>query len=203
MSTPSFGEGDGASWHPDLVTAGSLRASLALACLLALLGSSAQSSAATRATPDASLGGDGSSVSKLPIAVTDATLDPEGRLVVGGIRFGQPSVARFLPDGTPDPSFGGDGEVHEGSVDETRDVEVEALPDGSIRALALVETGESRYLRLDFAEYGAQTGDVRFADSAGSADLTVDGGAVASYVDDEIVAHRYGILGAEDPAFTP
>ena len=70
-------------------------------------------------------------------------------------------------------------------------------------ALALVETGDSRYLRIDFAEHGAQTGDVRFADSAGSAALTMDGGAVASYVDDEIVAHRYGALGAEDPGFTP
>jgi hypothetical protein len=153
--------------------------------------------------PDSSLGGDGTIATALPVTVTDAALDSQGRIVLGGIRFGQPSVARLLPDGSPDPTFGGDGESHEGSVNGTLDVDIDVLADGSVRALALVETGEDKYLRVDFNAIGTQTGAVRFDQAAGAASLTPQGGAVATRLDEQLDTRRYDFLGNEEPGFSP
>jgi hypothetical protein len=152
---------------------------------------------------DLSLGGDGTLATSLPVEVTDAALDRQGRLVLGGIRYGQPSVARLLEDGTLDPAFGGDGESHEGSVNGTLDVDIEVLPDGSVQALALVETGADKYLRIDFDANGAQTGAVRFDGSAGAAGLTPEGGAVATRLDEQLETRQYDFLGDEIPGFEP
>lgn len=155
------------------------------------------------AEADPTLGGDGTLATALPVTVTDAAIDSAGRIVLGGIRFGQPSVARLLPDGSLDQTFGGDGESHEGSVDRTRNVEIEVLPDGSVQALALVEAGEDKYIRIDFSPSGAQTGAVRFDDSAGAAGLTPEGGAVATRLDDQLETRRYDFWGNEVPSFDP
>lgn len=159
--------------------------------------------AASGVEPDRSLGGDGTLATSLNLEVTDAALDESGRIVLGGIRSGQPAVARLLPGGAPDVSFGGDGESHEGSVNGTRDVDIEVLPDGSVHVLALVETGEDRYLRIDFDPSGAQTGAVRFDQSAGAAGLTPEGGAVATRLDEQLETRRYDFLGDEEPGFAP
>ena len=163
------------------VSAGSSRAKLVLACALgAFLAHTSMGFAKPGAEVDRSFAGDGTLATSLPIEVTDAALDSQGRIVVGGIRSGQPSVARLLPDGSPDPSFGGDGESHEASVTGTREVEIEVQPDDSIRTLALAETGEDKYLRIDFNALGVQTGAVRFDGSGGAAGLTPEGGVVAT-----------------------
>ncbi len=65
------------------------------------------------------------------------------------------------------------------------------MPDGSVRALALVETGADKYLRIDFDANGAETGAVWFDGSAGAAGLTPEGGAVATRLDDQLSTHRY------------
>jgi uncharacterized delta-60 repeat protein len=41
----------------------------------------------------------------------DVVLQPDARIVATGVACGEVGVARFLPDGTPDPSFGQDGTV--------------------------------------------------------------------------------------------
>ena len=182
-------------------------ARLAFACVVAslLLGAFGPAAQAKKpgADVDLSFGGDGTVATSLPVEVTDAALDRQGRIVLGGIRLGQPSVARLLEDGTLDPSFGGDGESHEGSVSDTRDVEIEVLPDGSVQALALVETGADKYLRIDFDANGVETGAVRFDGSAGAAGLTPGGGAVATRLDDQLETRMYDFLGGEDPGFDP
>jgi len=189
------------------VSAGWRTARLAFACIVAGVALAALAPIVQAKKPgadvDLSLGGDGTLATSLPVEVTDAALDRQGRIVIGGIRFGQPSVARLLEDGTLDPTFGGDGESHEGSVNGTLDVEIEVLPDNSVQALALVETGADKYLRIDFDANGVETGAVWFDGSAGAAGLTPEGGAVATRLDDQLSTHRYDFLGDEVPGFEP
>lgn len=175
-------------------------ASIVAAGSFALLSPSAH---AAGANLDRSLGGDGTVATSFDLEVTDAALDQRGRVVLGGIRNGQPAVARLLKDGTPDPAFGGDGIVHEGSVNGTLNVDLELLPDSSIRALVLTEAGPDKYLRVDFDPSGAQTWARYFEGSAGSADLTADGGAVATRLDSQLSTVRYEPSGAQDSSFQP
>src|SRR5205085_5791618 len=41
----------------------------------------------------------------------DVVLQPDARILATGVACGEVGVARFLPDGTPDPSFGQNGTV--------------------------------------------------------------------------------------------
>src|SRR5205814_8444982 len=42
---------------------------------------------------------------------SDVVIQPDARIVATGVACGEVGVARFLPDGTPDPSFGQGGTV--------------------------------------------------------------------------------------------
>ena len=89
--------------------------------LLLPIGLAASANAAPL-VPDSSFSGDGRAtiaVADYNLAALAVAIAPDGKIVVAGegtSRTGSPAdwaiaVARFLPDGTPDPSFGADGLV--------------------------------------------------------------------------------------------
>jgi uncharacterized delta-60 repeat protein len=92
---------------------------------------------------DTSFGGDGTVLTDFESGSSDAAYDlaiqPDGKIVVAGNSyggFGGPdfALARYLPNGTLDPSFGSDGTVHTDFGSDTLD-EAYALalqPDGKI-----------------------------------------------------------------------
>jgi len=57
-------------------------------------------------TPDATFGDGGLRDLGIGSQLSDVALQPDGRLVVVGVGSGSVSVARFLPDGSPEPGFG-------------------------------------------------------------------------------------------------
>ena len=73
-------------------------------------------------TPDATFGKDGRTV--LPLTSADVGLGgvagvaamPDGRIVVAGTSDSNFAVARYLPDGSLDPTFDGDGVATHGSA---------------------------------------------------------------------------------------
>jgi len=76
-----------------------------------------------RYLPDGSVdtsfgGGDGEALVWFKVPLTgcfggfnDVAIQPDARIVATGVACGEIGVARFLPDGTPDPSFGQNGTV--------------------------------------------------------------------------------------------
>jgi uncharacterized delta-60 repeat protein len=94
------------------LTTGIRALALALFLVMGLTGSAV---AAVEGDLDKSFSGDGELVTDFNAGVgadvRDAAVDSSGRLVVVGGDGGEIGVARFLPDGSFDPSFGGDGDV--------------------------------------------------------------------------------------------
>lgn len=99
---------------------------------ITLLIVAATPSAAATGDLDPAFGGDGASVARFQRMGHGraAALDPDGRLVVAGSgghrRF---ALARFLPNGALDPTFGGDGKVKLGRGGLA---DIDILPDGRI-----------------------------------------------------------------------
>lgn len=118
---PSFG--NGGSVNMAELGLGSVR----LYSLVALPGggvvvagsTSAAQMAVVKLTPDGTLDTsfDGSGFelvrfgANLPSGALQLKLQGDGRLVLAGYANSRPALARLLPDGTPDPSFGRDGRV--------------------------------------------------------------------------------------------
>ena len=76
-----------------------------------------------------------------------AALQPDGRIVVGGCANGyEPrlAVARLLPDGSPDPSFGDRGEVATSVGRQAQADAVIVQPDGKIAAAGPADVGADR-----------------------------------------------------------
>src|SRR3989442_328768 len=76
-----------------------------------------------------------------------AALQPDGRIVVGGCANGyEPrlAVARLLPDGSPDPSFGDRGEVATSVGRQAQADAVIVQPDGKIAAAGTADVGADR-----------------------------------------------------------
>lgn len=108
----------------------------ALLVALALL-AAASPAAAAPGDLDSGFSGDGRVVTDLDRGSNDealaATFDGQGRLLLAGYSFKSPAgirsaLVRYLPDGSPDPGFGGDGIVlddHSGGLVAT-DVAVDA-----------------------------------------------------------------------------
>ncbi|MBA2521844.1 MAG: hypothetical protein H0V25_00785, partial [Solirubrobacterales bacterium] len=102
-----------------------------------------------RLNPDGSLdstfSGDGEAQIPLPgfarLSIADLALSGDGRMVVGGTATAAAEgakrdflVARFAPDGTPDPSFSGDGFATSDLGGEDFVIEIALGPDGSVVA---------------------------------------------------------------------
>lgn len=65
-------------------------------------------------TPDPRFGEDGLATVEIPgrgSGAFEIALQPNGRIVLGGYALGRPALARLLPSGRPDRSFGEDGVV--------------------------------------------------------------------------------------------
>jgi uncharacterized delta-60 repeat protein len=112
-------------------------------------------------TLDTSFGGDGMVIGQAGIPADDLALQSDGKLVITGVQFGDAlSLARYLPNGSLDPTFGGDGKVTT-PIDGVSDSRLAIQPDGKIIALAFDYLGEEIAL-------------VRF-DADGSPDPSFDG----------------------------
>jgi len=95
-------------------------------------------------------------------AAATLALQPDGKVVVGGLAFtGGPTcdfgLARFLNDGSPDPSFGNGGQVYTDfgpSRDEVRHVIIQ--PDGKILAIgSMYDSPQLLYSDFALARYNA------------------------------------------------
>lgn len=161
-----------------------------------------------------------------------AALDGEGRLLVGGessvlsdgtipIPVRVWSLTRLLPDGSPDPAFGGDGTLTGEAGDPFRVLSVAVQPDGAVLAGGLAVCGRmctasvlARFLPdgSPDASFGdgsrvqselPETGPVRALTVDGSGRILAAGATRptgANDLDDFAIA-RYLPTGALDPAF--
>jgi uncharacterized delta-60 repeat protein len=103
--------------------------------------------------PDTSFSFDGEvlfSVTEGPDAVSSASLDPEGRLLVTGVRQGETLddlwagwVVRLLPDGSLDESFASSGKLVGFGGEESNGFDVLPAPDGGVLLLATSRSGET------------------------------------------------------------
>jgi uncharacterized delta-60 repeat protein len=152
-------------------------------------------------TFDPDFGDGGVAATSLPFAVLlDAIAAPDGDVVVVGAIFGGPVtgwlVARYLPDGAPDPAFGQNGiarvfpdleaAVPLGGVDGVAaagdDLVLRARREGTsgLNDTALVRVGPDGKLVTGFGPDG--TGSVRIGDSvAGAIAALPDGSFVSSF----------------------
>jgi len=119
-------------------------------------------------TPDSSFSGDGEALVDFGFvnqAASSIAIDSEGRIVLTGTittfdgSTSSIGVARLLPDGTPDPDFGVDGEVvvHPGILSSAYDVAV----DGSDRVVVVGAATGSKGFRpmvLRFTSQGEPDG---------------------------------------------
>lgn len=150
---------------------------------------------------DPDFGDGGVAPTSLPFAVlADATAAPDGDVVVVGAILGAPVtgwlVARFLPDGAPDPAFGQNGiarvfpdleaAVPLGGVDGVvavgDDLVLRARREGTsgLNDTALVRVGPDGRLVTGFGPDG--TGSVRIGDSvAGAVAALPDGSFVSNF----------------------
>jgi uncharacterized delta-60 repeat protein len=125
--------------------------------------------------PDQSFGSDGRIVSKaFPEAVTALAVDPAGRMVLSD-EYGR--VARFLPDGSPDSSFGEGGIAK--PLDRSSLKTVDLAPDGKILVAGDIRKPESSepesFLLARLDEDG--TLDTSFGAGAGFVARTLDQGS--------------------------
>jgi uncharacterized delta-60 repeat protein len=111
-------------------------------------------------------------------------IQPDGRIVVAGLasrRTVRIAVLRFLPDGSPDPSFGGDGVTLTRVGDGASAQAVAVLPDGRI----LVAGGYSRGRRTGFAV-------MRYLED-GRLDPTFGGDGIVTTTFPDADAHGWGL----------
>lgn len=141
----------------------------------------------------------------------EATVDAAGRILVAGFvnvassRFG---IVRFLPDGTLDPSFGGDGKVTTAFPRGTTSNDIVVQSDGRIVVVGGDDTGFvlARYLS-DGSLDSSFGGDGRVRTNlvnghASSVALQADGRVVAAGTqDDRFAVARYTTQGDPDPSF--
>ncbi len=155
---------------------------------------------------------------------TSVAIDPQGRIVVAGTystgnRHEDFVLARYLPDGTLDPTFGIGGVARSDLADDSQDLlsALAVAPDGKLLAYGLMYTPGSAV--LVFARYSDNgTLDATFGDggiarvdltglrSAGPVTIQADGKAVALAVTGEgsaldLVVVRLESSGALDRAF--
>jgi uncharacterized delta-60 repeat protein len=169
-----------------------------LFCLgLALVALAPLSASAAEGNPDPSLGGDGNVLTDFggEDSALAVTVDPQGRTIAGGSGgLDDParpfattfSLARYLPDGSPDPSFGGDGRVQSDFGDtraEVRSIRIDAVG----RILAVGTT-------TSFDGIGSAVALARFLPD-GSPDPSFGQGGQAET--------RLGLSGAADAVLAP
>ncbi|HRH69444.1 MAG TPA: T9SS type A sorting domain-containing protein [Flavobacteriales bacterium] len=175
---------------------------------------------------DPSFGGDGIVLDDFgggSNAVYDVTIDADGRIVVAGYRYLSSNqdfaVARYLPDGTLDASFGGTGKVYTNmgtAYDKASAVAI--LPDdrilvgGTVSTASNGEAGLAMYLPdgtldTDFSTDGIQVSAIGSSNEVfnGMA-VQPDGGIVLTGVtgtapDQQIIIARFLPGGAPDPSF--
>jgi uncharacterized delta-60 repeat protein len=157
----------------------------------------------------------------VPFSITQMAVRPDGRIVVAGMAvFGPPqvkagppqeeiAVARLLPDGSPDPSFGNGGVV----LTHTED----GLNVGGAKDLAVGTGGEITILGYDAVVRFTPTGalDAGFGDagvlevdSTAEALLALPGGAIAIASRGQCCSNTAGFVlsrrlpdGSPDPSF--
>jgi uncharacterized delta-60 repeat protein len=174
----------------------------------ALLVLAATPSVAATGDLDPTFGGDGVSVAKFRDGGSGlaVALDPEGRLVVagrGGSRF---ALARFLPNGELDPTFGGDGKVK--IAGRTSLIDIAILPDGRIVGVGVGNDGWNvcRITSAGVLDQSFGTGGIaELAYDAGYSNaVAIDASGrilvAGSYSSDAAVA-RYLPGGTLDPSF--
>ena len=193
-------------------------------CLLGL-GSASPPAALADAAPgdlDASFGGDGRVLTDFGASdVAHAvTVQPDGRIVaagaVGGPGGSDFALARYRPDGSPDPGFSGDGRVNTrvGVKDSANAVAIQ--PDGRIVAGGETAAGDGRFALVRYDPNGSLDpsfgGDGKVTTDIGGGD---DGAfALAIQPDGRIVAAgntafgggnfgvaRFNADGSLDPSF--
>ena len=118
--------------------------------------------------------------------ILDLRVEPDGKILAAGLAGDQFAVVRYLPDGTPDPTFGDGGAVlttdgFEGQVENVR-----LQPDGKLLAVGISEPNE------DFVRGVALS---RF-DTDGSLDENFGGGdgRVATFPPDRESSRAHAVI---------
>lgn len=153
--------------------------------------------------------------------VADATLGPDGTIVVAGYRIADQSserdiaVARFKPDGSLDKTFAGTGSAVTGPGNgDDYAVQVVAQPDGKVLAAGTNEGGDQSMVvtrfgldgKLDkgFGAEGTAAVDLPGADTGVGTALQPDGKIVVAGMtapDYDFAAGRLDASGQPDPTF--
>ncbi|MFL5767850.1 MAG: delta-60 repeat domain-containing protein [Actinomycetota bacterium] len=113
---------------------------------------------------DRSFGGDGVVTTNFPTGpavVSDLALDGHGRIVAAGLSEAWMAVARYLPDGSLDPTFGRGGMVTARYRDSQTSAEGVAI-DGRGRVIAAGTASDRRWVLARFSSGGRL--DQRFGD---------------------------------------
>jgi uncharacterized delta-60 repeat protein len=155
-------------------------------------------------SPDPSFGGDG----RVAIdfgggeAANALAIQADGKIVAAGVSFvgfsgGNFALARYRVDGSPDPSFGGDGHVTTDFGQDDRAIDVTIQPDGKLLA-----AGHDGQVDFALARYNANgsldssfDGDGRVLTDFGAIDIAA---GVGIQLDGKIVAA--GLTATNNPA---
>ena len=133
-------------------------------------------------TLDTTFGGDGivtTDMGTFGDDITDIALQPDGKIVAVGVTDQDAVLARYLPDGTLDPTFGNGGTAVGGI--NTNDVRGLAIaPDGTIlvaglraNAAIVASYAPDGKLNLGFGSFGVAVGDITSGLDSGD-DLVVE-----------------------------
>ncbi|MEV0175179.1 calcium-binding protein [Streptomyces sp. NPDC050803] len=168
---------------------------------------------------DPTFSGDGIDYADIdgPTEAMDVAIDSQNRIVAAGYTGGLVALTRYLPDGTPDTSFGGDGVVTADATPDTQEA------GGDARSLALqsdgkiVVGGEVGSTSFDFVlmrfhpdgtvdsgfgTAGIARTDLGGYDSVESLAIQPDGRIVAGgSSDDRVALARYTTNGTLDTSF--
>ncbi len=165
---------------------------------------------------DTSFSGDG--IVTTPIggdAVCRVTVQPDGRIVVGGFSNGDFAVARYTADGTLDTTFSGDGIVTTNIGGEDYGSGLALQTDGKILLAGSTWTGDSqanfallRYnadgsLDTNFSGDGIVTTDINYRDQGLGMTVQADGKIlVVGESDGDFAVVRYNADGSLDTSFS-
>ena len=144
--------------------------------------------------------------------ISEAVLQPDGRVVTLGGSSDGLALSRHLTDGTPDTDFGGDGIVTIERVEASLSQALVRQADGNLvvagfrfgddRDFALARLHADGTLDNDFGESGVATTDFGGSDEAVDLALQPDGKVLAAgNTDEDFALARYAPDGSLDPGF--